>query len=235
MSNKGVARLKGMKSIANLDSIINFYLHMHKIQFETAAAGIKDELSNGHGKKAGNTKGDSSGKNLNGNNINGKASGQNKNIEERLKEELDEINSAVERVVEKQGFEAEAEGLSNINAADSAKEKEIRIRYAAEESLKIDYGEIFSYLDTRPNTINYEYGFSDKIGTEDSELTPMKIASINQIKRYEKACYSRDSKHEAPDGVGISLYEAFRLYSQTFEGFVMNIFYFENAFASPPG
>ncbi len=153
-------------------------------------------------------------------------------IERKIQEE---INKAIEKAAKDLEFEVtvEPQEIADTKLDDKKEQdREIKIRYASEEKFKVDYAEIFSYLNTRPNLVNYEYEFTEKKDAEDSELTPQKIAKINQIKRVEKVLYDRDLKYENPEGVDPKLYEQFRLYSNTFEGFVMNQFCYNLAFFS---
>lgn len=150
-----------------------------------------------------------------------------KDIERKIQKE---INRAIERIGE--DLESEVTAENSQWWVDTNGEQEIRIRYATEERLEVNYGEIFSYLNTRPNLIKYEYEFVEK--KEGAGEAPIynKVEKINKIKRLEKALYQRDLKDEIPEGITAREFEEFKIYSKTLQGFVMNIFYYDSAFLS---
>ena len=136
---------------------------------------------------------------------------------------LDEIKKAIkgikkEKITKAQKFFHEEGKLKAIYAI-SAKE------------FKIDYNELFSYLNTRPTEISYSSGIEQENREEDSISKFEVLEKINKIRKMEKTVYSSERSDYIPEGVSIKQMEQFNLFRRTSSGFALNMVLYDLGFS----
>lgn len=132
---------------------------------------------------------------------------------------LKEVSDAIEQT--------KGESLKEQEAIDEKflkKETDLRVRYSVKEpEININHTELFSYLNTRPTEVSYEYAGLSENKKEGMEVLNYEVMErIVRVRKMEKTIYSGDRSMYIPDMVTAAEIEHFDLYRKTI-GFAVNM------------
>lgn len=137
---------------------------------------------------------------------------------------LEEITGAIEKVKEEpveEGFIFEGRETENLKAIYASPAPE----------LKIDYSELFAYLNTRPTNILYEYEFSSKEVEKEDVLNYGVLERINKARKMEKTISAADKSDYIPEGFTAQQLEQFNLFRKLSFGAELNKILYDIGFS----
>lgn len=132
---------------------------------------------------------------------------------------LKEVSDAIEQTKEENAKEQEV-----IDEKFVKRENDFKVRYNLKEpEINIDHTEIFSYLNTRPTEISYEYSGLSENKKEGGEILTYEVMErIVRVRKMEKTIYSGDRSMYIPETTTAAEIEHFDLYRKTI-GFAVNM------------
>jgi len=151
-----------------------------------------------------------------------------KELEKDLEFETDDVSVLV-------GIDEISDAIDDASQTDKKdrpeqNDEEIQALYSQNPTVTIDYANLFSYLDTRPTEIQYEYHTETDDEVEQDIRSFEFLDRINRVRKMEKTVYSMDTSNFIPEGFTGNQLEQFNLYRKLSFGAEMNKIQYELTF-----